>query len=104
MNKLSLTEKLALGLLKIMQYTPFRGNGNSFVTGCQAASGKPDADIFLQAKIEAAHFLEFFSYFKIHSPQFSGKTILDFGSGYGGRTVEYADIIRCHQGGGYRAV
>lgn len=104
MNKLSLTEHLAYGLLKLAQYTPFRGNGNSFVTGCENTDGKPDTDEFRQAKIEAAHFLEIFPYFKMHSPQFSGKTILDLGSGYTLNGIGGEEFLSIARSNGFEVV
>lgn len=88
MNKLSLTERAAEVLLRLTQSTPFRGNCNSFITS-KASADDPGPGEFHQAQIEAAHVMDFFSYFTGKSPRLDGKVILDLGSGYGGRTVEY---------------
>lgn len=44
---------------------------------------------FYQADTEAALAADFFGYFPQNSLHLKGKVILDLGSGYGGRTVEY---------------
>jgi SAM-dependent methyltransferase len=99
MNKLSLIEWLTYMLLRFAQLTPFRGNGNSFTTSCSCPDSNPALDEFHQAKTEAIHFMDFFTYFKRYPPQLGGKVILDLGSGYGGRTLEYK-----HQSGAAKVV
>ncbi len=46
---ISLAERFVVILLRLVQYTPFRGKCNSFVVGA------PRSDEFSQAEIEAEH-------------------------------------------------
>jgi SAM-dependent methyltransferase len=72
-----------------LQRTPFRGVGGYSVEAFQSRGVR---DSFPQATREAQCFEDFFGLFPRDVPvreMFMGKDVLDFGSGYGGRTVEY---------------
>lgn len=80
---------IAKQIILASQYSPLRGRGSYAV----ASAGGPDAaSRFLQAETEAARVGDFFDFFPDRTLErlMRGADILDFGSGYGGRTVEYA--------------
>ena len=83
---------LARWLIGRTQHTRFSGSGG-FSTASFAASG--DTRPFPQAEFERAHFDEFFRLFPAFALRdaIAGKDLLDFGCGYGGKTVEYK--VRC---------
>lgn len=72
-------------LIRASQYTYFRGRG-----GYSGESAIGTASPFTQAAREAERVGEFFRFFPDLPIDFNGRDVLDFGSGYGGRTVEYA--------------
>jgi len=59
--------------------------------------GKSAIPDFPQAVTEASRVNDFFNFFAPtdFARELGGKDVLDFGSGYGGRTVEYARRFRC---------
>jgi SAM-dependent methyltransferase len=83
-----LREKIVEKLIVLSQRTPFRGSGG-YTREALAIKGRTED--FPQADLEASQFGEFFSYFSM--PEITGwfrnKVVLDLGSGYGGKTVEY---------------
>jgi SAM-dependent methyltransferase len=86
-------EVVAHWIILQAQKTRNKGTGG-FSTEGLAVRGV--AKLFPQADFERAGFHQFFEYF----PDFplreslQGKDVLDFGSGYGGKTVEYK--LQCH--------
>ena len=86
---LGIAAALARWLILSSQKTPSRGGGGFSAEGF-AARGEQSA--FPQADFERTHFDDFFRLF----PEFPlrdairGRVVLDLGSGYGGKTVEYA--------------
>lgn len=86
----TLSERLARTLLLAAQQSRFRGVGGY---SPEAFTAKHCENRFPQAAREGALYHEFFALF---SPVFDaealiqGKVVLDFGCGYGGRTIEYA--------------
>ena len=81
-----LAEMIARQLIRLSQHTVFRGAG-----GYAAMAG--GADGFPQAETELAHLDDFFEFFGDPDAVRSalrGQRVLDFGCGYGGRTVGYA--------------
>lgn len=89
--QLTLAPTLARRIILAAQRTRFRGIGG-YSPAAFAAKG--DDRPFPQAERESEYFRDFFAMF----PKFDldnvvcDKDILDFGSGYGGRTVDYARI------------
>jgi len=89
---LGLAASLARRLILLTQQTRARGCGG-FSTEGFAARGEHSR--FPQADFEREHFDDFFNLF----PDFplretiAGRVLLDLGSGYGGKTVEY--VARC---------
>lgn len=83
--------RLARQLILLSQRTPFRGAGGY---STDALKRRGDARPFPQAERERAHFHEFFAYFDRCdlAGMLRGRDVLDFGSGYGGRTVDYRRI------------
>lgn len=71
------------------QRTPFRARGGYSSIDVSKQKTASDLD---KAKVEAADHERFYRYFPHHDIKgaLQGATVLDFGSGYGGRTVEYA--------------
>ena len=71
------------------QITPLRGRGG-YAAVTPRSAGNPVR--FPQAIAEAALFEDFFQFFRPFDVKQAlvGKDVLDFGSGYGGRTLEYA--------------
>lgn len=85
--------RIARAILDISQFTPLRGRGGySTLSSTQRQSVTP----FPQAHAESERASEFFGFFgdAAVKDRLSAKDVLDFGSGYGGRTVEYARM--CH--------
>lgn len=82
-------DRLLTQLILLSQHTPFRGRGGY---SSIPASEQAQATSLDKARAEAADFQRFFSYFPDSSlsGQLRDRIVLDFGSGYGGRTVEYA--------------
>lgn len=90
---MGLAVRCATWLLRSLQYTRFCGIGGYSPEAFQARRALAS---FPQAERESDSFEEFFALFPptvdVRSA-FAGKDVLDFGSGYGGRTVEFA--ARC---------
>jgi SAM-dependent methyltransferase len=81
--------RIARLLIRASQYTPFRGRGGY---SSAAFANRGIQSSFPQAEVEAKRCGDFFGFFgdqRIRS-HLMGRDVLDFGSGYGGRTVEYA--------------
>lgn len=84
---------LARRLILASQGTPFRGAGGY----SQAAfASRGDRRPFPQAERESGAFRDFYNLFPGIAVEASieGRDVLDFGSGYGGRTVDYARLSR----------
>jgi SAM-dependent methyltransferase len=78
------------------QHTPLRGRGGySNLPREQQATARP----IDKARAEARDFRRFFGFFPACDPaaELASKDVLDFGSGYGGRTVEYARHYRARR-------
>jgi tRNA G46 methylase TrmB len=77
-----------LRLLCLLQRTPFRGD-NRYALASRTENGTTDS--FPQARQELFRIDDFFQYFRDQFPAdaIRGKTVLDFGCGYGGRSVGY---------------
>jgi len=84
----SLPVSVAKKLIEISQRTPFAGLGGY---SSEAFGQRGDARPFPQGERESAAFEDFFAFFKRERIEQAvrGRRLLDFGSGYGGRTVEY---------------
>lgn len=84
-----LSESIARSLVLLAQKTPFKAAGGY---SSRAFAAKGWADSFPQATREAGSFGDFFIFFRgqLTPELLSDKVVLDFGCGYGGRTVEYA--------------
>jgi SAM-dependent methyltransferase len=82
-------DSLLSGLISVGQRTPFRGRGDYSNIPVERQRDLTDLD---GAEAEAADFERIFKFFPedVRS-QLANKTVLDFGSGYGGRTVVYAE-------------
>jgi SAM-dependent methyltransferase len=72
----------------LSQRTPLRGAGGY---SAEALRIQGNARPFPQAERESDLFDDFFGYFERHDlrEMLRGRRVLDFGSGYGGRTVDY---------------
>jgi SAM-dependent methyltransferase len=83
------TEAITRLLVQSAQYTPFRGTGGY---SSQAFAAKGESNPYPQAAREARYFDDFFYFFqeRLTRQMLADQTVLDFGCGYGGRTVEYA--------------
>src|ERR1051326_6748938 len=79
---------LARRLIKTAQHTRWRGAGGY---SSQAFAAKGDVRPFPQAETERDHFDDFFRLFPAFDipAMLCGRQVLDLGSGYGGKTVEY---------------
>ena len=86
---LGITAALARRLILSSQRTRSRGRGGFSAEGFAARGEHRE---FPQADFERAHFDEFFRLFPEYPLRDSirGRVVLDLGSGYGGKTVEYA--------------
>ena len=89
-DRLSFSARVARAVLLAAQRTRFRGVGGY---SPEAYAARHTTNRFPQATREASLYHEFFEFF----PQefgaealLTGRIVLDFGCGYGGRTVEYA--------------
>jgi 2-polyprenyl-3-methyl-5-hydroxy-6-metoxy-1,4-benzoquinol methylase len=80
MNAVSV--EIVAAIMRSAQRTPFRGTGGGY-------GGVSSANPFRQAKTEAAGVATFTDLFADLPAALAGKTVLDFGCGYGGKTVEY---------------
>jgi SAM-dependent methyltransferase len=80
---------VARQLILASQCTPFRGRGSYSAADPRRQQASA---VFPQAIDEANRVEDFFEYFgqRNLSSTLAGLDVLDFGSGYGGRTVEYA--------------
>jgi SAM-dependent methyltransferase len=76
----------ALAVIRLCRFTPFRGTGAGF--------GSASAEPFANARFEAAGVGEFYRLFPQLPAALADKDVLDFGCGYGGKTVEYARHAR----------
>jgi ubiquinone/menaquinone biosynthesis C-methylase UbiE len=76
------------GIIAASQKTPFRARGGYSSLPLKQQQSASGLD---KAAVEARDFERFFSFFPHHHVKMdiAGKYLLDFGSGYGGRTVEY---------------
>lgn len=92
MSSVGAIERLACWVIVQAQKTAYRGVGG-YSTDSFAARG--DTRPFPQADVERDQFEEFFKLFGDFPVRetIRGKDVLDFGSGYGGKTVEYR--VRC---------
>jgi len=92
MSSLSPVERLARWILARAQRTKHRGTGGY---SPESFAAKGDSRPFPQADFEREHFEEFFGLFPAFDLReaIRNKDVLDFGSGYGGKTVEYR--VRC---------
>lgn len=75
-------------LIRFSQYTPLKGRGGYGLREAQKSSADPH-ERFRQAYAEAATITKFYAYFPDLPTSFNGMKVLDFGCGYGGKTVEY---------------
>lgn len=84
-----LADTILKRIITASQLTPFRGRGGYTNIPRELQSEATGLD---KARAEAADYKRFFGFFPGHDVQAAIKnaTVLDFGSGYGGRTVEYA--------------
>jgi SAM-dependent methyltransferase len=89
MSGLGLSAAIARRLILWSQNTRYRGSSSQSVNHTSAAPAASTP--FPQADSEASDYESFFRLFPNHliKDALKGKTVLDFGSGYGGRTVEY---------------
>lgn len=93
--KANVSETISRALITAGQRTPFRGRGGHSARP-EGGGGCLDAR-FPQAEIELARVAEFFQFFREARELIGalrGKRVLDFGCGYGGRTVGYATTYR----------
>ena len=83
-------DRLLSAIITAAQKTPFRGRGgySSLPVDRQKTATPED-----KAEVEAKDVERFFRFFPSRPvrQEIAGKAILDFGSGYGGRTVEYVN-------------
>jgi 2-polyprenyl-3-methyl-5-hydroxy-6-metoxy-1,4-benzoquinol methylase len=89
---LTLAARCARKILLSTQRSRFRGVGGY---SPEAFAAKRDSKPFPQASRESLLYRDFFGFFQGSfdvEKEIRGKTILDFGSGYGGRTVDYARL------------
>lgn len=90
----SSTVALARTLIRASAFTPFRGRGADFgATSDQLAAREPEQR-FRQALMEAANVGGFYQIFPELPVALAGKDVLDFGCGYGGKTIEFARHAR----------
>jgi SAM-dependent methyltransferase len=84
----SFSVSLVRKLIQLSQHTPFAGLGGY---SPEAFGLRGDTREFPQAEREAGSFEDFFAFFSRARVEqvVRGRRLLDFGSGYGGRTVEY---------------
>ena len=80
---------LARTIINLGQLTPFAGRGSY---SANSLSGRGRKSEFPQADEEASRAADFHAFFEsdMVASALAGNEVLDFGSGYGGRTVEYA--------------
>lgn len=89
-QQLTFSERVARTLLLAAQQSRFRGVGGY---SPEAYAARREANRFPQATREGSLYHEFFEFFQPvcdAEALVRGKVVLDFGCGYGGRTVEYA--------------
>lgn len=75
-------------VIEASQSTPFRGRGGYGVAAEQLRSDEPEIR-FAQAFTEASVIDRFYSHYPDLPAALKDKTVLDFGCGYGGKTVEF---------------
>lgn len=82
-HPVSFADQILAGVILASQHTPLKARG-----GYTNRAPRP----IDKAKAEADDYPRFFGFFPGVDPaaELAGKDVLDFGSGYGGRTVEYA--------------
>jgi SAM-dependent methyltransferase len=80
--------------ISISQHTPFRGKGDYTTTRFQYFEPSPAPTRWVQSEDEWNRFEEFFRFFAFPAQdELRGRTVLDLGSGFGGRSVGYA--LKC---------
>ena len=89
MSGLGLSATIARRIILWSQRTRYRGSSSQ--SGDQASVAPAASAPFPRADSEASDYESFFRLFPNHllKDALKGMTVLDFGSGYGGRTVEY---------------
>jgi SAM-dependent methyltransferase len=94
-----LFEKVAEAIIRLSQKTSFGGVGGY---SHAALSRQGVTSAFPQAEREASQFDTFFRLFETPglANDFAGKMVLDLGSGYGGKTVEYVRTCRAREAHG----
>lgn len=88
--RLGVSAWCAKSILLSVQRSRFRGLGGY---SPEAFAARKDSSAFPQAAREASLYSDFFDFFQTRfdaAGAIRGKIVLDFGCGYGGRTVEYA--------------
>ena len=88
--KLGLSARLARTLILASQHSRFRGVGGY---SPEAFAKRGSAAAFPQATRESSLYEDFFQFFRGRfdvEAAIRGRDVLDYGSGYGGRTVDYA--------------
>jgi len=89
---MSLAVSVVKRLIQLSQFTPFHGRGNwGSVEKKTETQPSPEAQDVAKAQAEADDLEALFRHFPEHDLKslIAGKDVLDLGSGYGGRTVEY---------------
>jgi SAM-dependent methyltransferase len=89
---LTFAARCARNILLATQGSRFRGVGGY---SPEAFAARRDSKPFPQASRESSLYRDFFAFFQgvfDAEAEIRGKTVLDFGSGYGGRTVDYARL------------
>ena len=88
-KKLTWSAAIAKRLIEASQGTRFRGMGGY---SPEAFVARGQTNLFPQAKRESSLYADFFDFFAKGelAESLNDRDVLDFGCGYGGRTVEYA--------------
>ena len=87
---MTLSANVAHGIITLSRWTPFRGVGGFGFTDDQMQSS--DASVrYAQALAERGEAATFYRYFPDLPGRIRGRRVLDFGCGYGGKALAYAD-------------
>jgi SAM-dependent methyltransferase len=89
---------LATAAIRGARFTPFRGRGGGFAPCPDQQRSAEPRKRFRQAYAEAAHIDDFYRCYPELPGALAGKDVLDFGCGYGGKTVEYSRYGRSSAG------
>lgn len=91
---MSIATLLACGLMRGAQYTPFRSRGAGYAATQEQLLEADPRQRYRQGYTELEAVGDFYAIFPELPAALAGKDVLDFGCGYGGKTIAYGGHAR----------